>query len=761
MKDHPGWSTMSVDRFEKPASRAAVVVVLALLLTLPTVVRGKSLGSAISHLQQRQAFKADGRTWNIRADTISYDRKQEVYNACGRVRIWSEDRSLQADEGKLDLHNRQATMTGHVVIHYGHDWLKGEEVVWNLDTETGWMDGGLIYFSQNGFYVRARKIVKTGTTTFSLDDGSVSTCDPSDPDWSIRFKHVDVDQKGKGVVKDSRFYVRHVPILFSPYLSLPLSRDRKSGLLTPGLGLSKVNGIEVEIPFYWSIRQDMDATFFAQYLQKRGLMTGVEYRVNHSKWGEGVWLFNYLRDHAGADYLADKGYPFQQKDRFWFRARHEFNLPYGIDGYLDLDWVSDENFLKEFKSGSASYQYTNRSFSDFSVREILNDDTIKARENSLYLVRRSENMLLGLDTRYWDDLDRSRNENTLQQLPSFEFDIAPLWLNHLPFYYSLESSTVNYWRQEGDRGWRIHLAPRLYYPLHLGNYLDLEPSVGVMATGYQVDWQDREEEPMQGRLLSDVRIEMSSRLNRVIPWNRWNILAFQHVFRPEVIYELIPDVNQDDLPNYDQLDRVPRRNALRYGFTTFITSKDLVTGQHGAKTIRYQERARLRVSQAYQFQLGDEFKPSTDFPATLYPKADKHLSDVDIELDLTPGRFLTLSYDLSVSPDDELITYQDLSLSFDSLHGHNLQIDYRSREGTDINELMARFRFQLLPNLSLYTYHDYSFDKSELFEHSYGITYNRGCWLLHLGYKEEGDDQRIMAAIDLRGIGHVTSDFWK
>lgn len=703
-------------------------------------------------------LEADGRPWSLKAEEVRYDHQNEIYEAHGNVRIFSGDRSLEAQHARLEVRTQQVDLTGAVVIRYGRDWLKGEHVIWHLDTETGWVDGGTAYFSDSGFYLSARELRKTGAKIFLIQDGQVTSCDPGSPDWSIRYRDAKIDMDGIGTAKHSRFYVGEVPILYFPWLAFPANRDRQSGLLPPSTAVSGLNGFEYEQPYFWAIRQDMDLTFSARYLAKRGVMGGAEYRINHATLGEGRWLFHYLDDQAGEQYLADEGYPFQQTGRYWVRGRHDFQLPYQIKGTLDVDLLSDRNFLKEFEDGSASYNYTNHLFRSFSNRDILNDDTITTRENNLYLRRATEDTLTGMDTRYYDNLDRSQDETTLQQLPLVFFDVSPVWFEQVPMYYSLQSSAVNYTRREGDAAFRADLSPRFYYPLHVSNYLDLEPSVGVQATGYQVDWQTADKDAQQSRFLSDLRLDLSSRLNRVFDVKFWDYAAFQHAFRPELVYRYVPEVDQDDLPQFDEFDWISKENSIRYGFSTFLTGKKL-SALDGQPTTMYHEMARLQVYQTYQLESTVWHVSNEDF-SEIPDDSEHRLSDLNMKLDLTPGRYLTLSYDVGVSPYQDTLSSQNLSMLLNSTGGHWVQVNYRYLDNTEVDELITRFRVQLRSNIYFDVYHDYSFDKQELFRQAYGLTYTKGCWGLQLAYREQGEKQWVTLAFNLRGLGHIGGDMW-
>jgi len=52
-----------------------------------------------------------------------------------------------------------------------------------------------------------------------------------------------------------------------------------------------------------------------------------------------------------------------------------------------------------------------------------------------------------------------------------------------------------------------------------------------------------------------------------------NVQKRKHTIEPEVDYLFIPDVNQDDLPVYDFVDRINRRNLVTYGFTSRLLAK--------------------------------------------------------------------------------------------------------------------------------------------------------------------------------------------
>jgi LPS-assembly protein len=703
--------------------------------------------------------------WKIEALKISYDRLQGIYEAEGEVRITSADRSIQSDWARLDSNNQEAELRGSVMIKYGQDWLKGEHAVWNLGSETGFLDGGLIYFSKNQFYVRGKTIAKTGQSQFELTDGMITSCDPANPDWSVRFNKMEVEIDGLARVKDTSFWVRNLPIFYSPVFALPANSGRHSGFLLPYGGGSTLNGFMVEVPYYWAIRPDMDATFYGQYLSKRGFMGGAEFRMVNETWGEAIGLLNYIHDQVDEQTLLENGYSFEGRERYWMRTRYSFHMPYEIEGRLNMDLASDRNYLNEFKSGSTSWDMTERIFLQHSAQGLMNDKNDPIRESVLYMNRRSDSTNLGLDVRYWENLDGALDEFTLQQLPKLSYGVVPTSLGETPFYYSLDSSWVDYWRPEWSRGQRLDLGPRVAYPLRLMPYLEIQPSVGVRATTYAVDWNGDpaadDRNSLQGRVLPDARLDLSSVMNRVYGVDFAQVKGVQHTIRPELTYEYIPNIDQDALPFFDPLDRIPGANAIRYGFSTYLTAKRMQPDSAGIPQSSYLESARLRVTQALKIDKDS----SSIFSGGLIDDPllrnltgvvnDNRFSDVSLELDVTPARYVTFYYNAAFSPYNGSATNNDLYLILSSTRGDQLVFDYRQRDNPDISEIISAVSVKLLADITFSAYHDYSLVQNQLFRQIYQLTYQHGCWGLTVAYQEEDGDRQVAVSVNLLGLGRL------
>ncbi len=721
---------------------------LAALLSRPLCP--KAYAAPRDPLETKNFFSQGDTPWSIEAQILRYDALNRIYQAEGDVRIVSENKSIRADWAQVDLNRQEAQLAGSVRIQYGSDWLTGDKVIWHLDTETGWVDGGTVYFSDNGFYVSGKSITKRGPDRYHVSRGTLTTCDPSSPDWSVSFGDMDVTVDGLGWAKHGVLRLGRIPVFYTPFAVFPVNRERQTGFLMPTFGSSTLHGPYVEVPFYWAWRRDMDWTFSVNAMEKRGAMLGAEYRIAHDRLGEGAWLLNFLEDQADREHLADKGYPFQETNRYWVRARHTADLPYEMEMFVDLDLVSDRNFLKEFKSGSVSQTATNRAFRRVSQREILNDETVLSRESSLYLLRRWESAVASMDVRYWDQLDRKLDETTLQQLPYLRAAVTPSLLGSWPAYYTVDSSVVHYWRAQGDTGVRTDISPVLASPFQWLPYLTVEPSFGLRSTLYQADRNGKEDSTPDWRWVPEARLSASTRLERV--YHPSETLAVQHVIRPDVFYTYIPDIDQDDLPFFDPLDRIGRQNTVVYGFSSFFTTKKTSLTSTKEPWTAYREWARVGVHQAYL--LDDEIEKP---PIETQP--GKRFSDVQLAVDITPEQYLTLSYDATYSPSQTRASRHDVSVWLNSPRGDWAQVTYRYRTDSAVDEIISSAGVQVIPRLSVYALYDYSFDKQETFKQTYGVQYRHGCWGIRVSYREEAQEKEVTLALVLVGLGQLGGTF--
>jgi LPS-assembly protein len=272
----------------------------------------------------------------------------------------------------------------------------------------------------------------------------------------------------------------------------------------------------------------------------------------------------------------------------------------------------------------------------------------------------------------------------------------------------------------------------------------------VRSTSYLVDWQDNSRNSLQSRLLSDARLDLSSRLNRVYPLNIGNYQAIEHAIRPEVIYEYVPEVSHANLPSFSQLDKDQARHDVLFGFSTFLTTKAVTRDAENNPVTNYQEIARFEALQQFNIEA-----PPLD--PLLNPEPKTGLADLNLRLDLTPKSYLTLTWDSIFLPDEARSKQQDLYMTLDSGHGQLFRLGYQYRNDFPIDEVIAEVGLKVLKNIYLNTYHDYSFKQQQLFNQGYELRYVHGCWGIGFIFQREAGDNRFMVSLNLLGIGTIGS----
>ncbi|HWR92350.1 MAG TPA: putative LPS assembly protein LptD, partial [Desulfobacterales bacterium] len=352
--------------------------------------------------------------WLLEADLIRYDQATGTYIAEGDATISKQGRSITADVLRYSAQTAMAYAEGNVVVRSGTDVLTGSYLEFDLESEKGYLDDGTIFIQENNYHFQGNRIQKVGPDLYRLDRGTVTTCDGERPDWKLSGRDIQVHEDGSGTAWNALGYVLDVPVAYFPFVSFPARNRRQTGLLFPEIGYSERKGASFNQPFYWAIDDASDATFYAHYMSRRGLKPGLEYRYYLNRDAKGALMFDFLHDEQiddGGNNSSnnwghdDSGGVFLRpnRDRYWFRMSHSNPLPAGFRGLLDLDIVSDQDYLRDFKKGYMGFTDTDLFFKKFMGRTLDEfDDPV--RVNRLWVDRSWSQAYLGAGTLLYDDV---------------------------------------------------------------------------------------------------------------------------------------------------------------------------------------------------------------------------------------------------------------------------------------------------------------------------------------------------------------------
>jgi LPS-assembly protein len=737
-----------------------LAALLALALWVAAGITGALALTSAARAQDPAAAPDPSNAWQIKADRIDYDQNLDEYLATGAVHITKEGRTLTADSVRVNQTTGDALADGHVHLTSKSDVLSGNRLKLNLNDETGILTDGTVFIAENHLYLKGHEIRKTGLSTYTADAISVTACDGPDPDWELTGRDFKVTIEGYGQAWHTALWAGKIPVLYSPYLLFPVKLKRQSGLLTPEFGFSSRKGAEYLQPFYWAIDQSSDATFYADYMSDRGLRNGIEYRYVLADRSYGALFFDGFQDFKIDDGLQDDtrryGYADdkalrENKDRYWFRMKHDQELGWGLSAKLDLDVVSDQDYLHEFKSGYDGFDETRDYFEKTFGRDI-DDYNDPIRLNRLNLNRLWNHYSFNTDLRWYDDVIKRRTggaDNTLQQLPTISLDGVKQPIGQSPLYFDLTTSYSYFYRIDGTRGQRADVYPRVYYPFELFQAFSVEPSAGIRQTAWHVDHYETQPDHERNdlyRALYDFKLDISTELYRLFDFSLGGSDRLKHTIIPEVTYEFIPDEDQGDFPVFDSLDRIERKNLITYGFTNYFTArKSKPAGGHGGQ-FNYNPFLRFKLTQSFDIDKRNEGDPEP-------------FSDIMAELDLTPGRFVSINSDASWSMYDNEFKSLNTALKLWNQRGDQVSADYRyTRQDPDTAVLGVR-TLRLDGELHLSDkwrlrggYENNLYNQIEI-ERSLGIGYQSSCWGVTVDFAIEQGNQRYSCMFNLAGLG--------
>jgi LPS-assembly protein len=204
---------------------------------------------------------------------------KQFFEALGKVDLRSPSRQVLSDWMRYEFEIDTIKAKGNVVIRSWQDLVTGPELEYRRDTQTGFMkqpDFVLGLFKGRG---KADELLFTGPEKYRLLNTSYSTCVGDSPAWHLEVGQLDIDQTtGEGVAGNARIYMGPLPVAWLPQFSFPLNNARKSGFLAATYGTSGNRGFDLQLPYYFNLAPNYDATLTPRLMTKRGLLVNGQVR---------------------------------------------------------------------------------------------------------------------------------------------------------------------------------------------------------------------------------------------------------------------------------------------------------------------------------------------------------------------------------------------------------------------------------------------------------------------------------------------------
>lgn len=648
------------------------------------------------------------------ADELKYFKKSDEVEATGNVSLYSEEGDLvKTDHLKLQV----PTQIG--------DMDKADFQV--ADRKRKPRDKGKANVFARGTSEKTRF---EGQEVMRLQNATFTTCVKGQDDVVLSASEMVLDHGiGQGEARNATLRFFGVPVFYFPWVTFPISSERKSGFLYPSIGFREDSGFMLSVPYYFNLAPNYDATVWGRWFADRGVQVAGEFRYLTQQ-AEGIVGAEAL---PGDDEFGD--------DRYAASWRHDHVFNEHWTGLVDAGYVSDSRYLEDFRT---NLNLTSSSY----VPQLA--QTRYVGPWGIFTGRVAAYQSV-------DDLITKANE-PYDRLPQLLYrSVAPKG----PYgtRYGLDAEGVYFNHAVNVDGTRLDATPYLRLPLkEIWGFV--EPKVSLRMSNYNLDNQAAGLDDSISRVLPVVSVRSGMYFERDTDFGG---TPYTHTLEPEVFYTYTPFENQDDIPNFDT-------SAISYSNFSDLFRENRFFGSDRvgdnnqatlALTSRLlddegRERIRARIGQAYFFE--------------------------DREVNLTPGKVETDSTSdvlgeilarltdnwygytfINYDDDDSSIRSARVDAIYRRASRSYIDLGYSYRRDGD-EQVIVNSEWPLAPRWHLMLSEHYSLNDKQNLDTTIGVEYNDCCWIARVygQYRVESDGETrnaLLFELELPGLGRFRPAF--
>lgn len=650
----------------------------------------------------------------ITANRIRGEKDRYVI-AEDQVELRKPDVRVDADQVRYDQVADTLDAQGKVRLQTTAGVIKGPDLHLNLSDKTGSMSSPQYAVASEDAHGDAAKLTLLGENHYDMKDARYSTCEVGKEDWWLRATDMDINRSTNvGVGYNTWIDFKGVPILYTPYISFPLHKQRKSGLLTPTLGTTGNSGFEFSLPYYWNIAPNYDATITPRVMTKRGLQLATEFR--------------YLQPHYAGEIQAEwlPHDAITQTTRSAYKILHTQDFGGGLSGYVNVQKVSDNDY-----------------FRDLSSLVAVTSQTTLPREAGL-----------NYGSGPWSAGVRIQRYQTLQDalnpiVPPYErvpqITAAYNKLNVLDWAdVRAASEYVMFDHPTNVRGSRLILNPAVSVPMTRA-YGYITPKLGLHYTRYQLD-KSTTSLPDTTRALPIFSLDSGLTFEREAHlFNQ----AMTQTLEPRIYYLYVPYKDQSQIPNFDsgeadfnfaQIfsenrftggDRVSDANQI----TLALTSRFLENASG-------QERMRAAIAQRYFFR-APQVTLTTPAPTD---KISDFLASIGGQISPAWSVDTAWQYNPNTSHSEKF----NAGARYNPEPGKVANFTYRFNRNT-LRQFDVSGQWPIATNWQVVGRWNYSLQDRKTLESLAGVEYQSGCWAVRVvAHRFQTGTQQVSDAIFLQ-----------
>ncbi len=737
---------------------------LALAAALLLSHAGAKAQGATAATAPRPASSASAAQGNlpltVQADSLRGRPDVDVV-AEGDVQLQRGRITIRSDRLTYDSVEDRARAQGHVqILTSDGDRFAGPELNLRLQRFEGYFLQPEYFFARTGAGGRATRIDFIDSDRAELTGATYTSCTVEGggtPAWILNTDRVKLDfEANEGIAEGAVLRFLGVPILALPALSFPLSDARKSGWLPPSINIDNKSGLELQVPYYWNIAPQRDATLTPLLYSRRGVGVDAEFRYlesRHEGEARAHWLPNDL-------VFRDKRLALQ-----WRQQGRAFGA--GDDA---LRWshaglrVSDDTYWKDFP----------RVLNSFTPR-LLPLATQVERDLSVGGV----GTLLYARTQHWQVLQDadplaliSAPYNRAPQLGWRGAGRLPGWTQGFHFDFELEANrfelTGNDAGPPRPEGWRAHALASISRTWHTpGSWLT--PRLALNLANYRTELPMSDGRRSASRAIPTLSVDSGMVFERS---TRWFGREFLQTLEPRVLYVNTPFRDQSSLPLFDSAAKV--FNTVSLFSDNAFTGIDRVSDAHqvtAGVTTRMLEPATgveaLRLGVAQRYLLRNQQVTPDGVPLT------QRFSDLLLVGSAQVSSRWNFDAALQYSPELKRATRSVLSARYSPGPLRTIAASYRLARGAS-EQLDVGWQWPVYSgqasrgsscNGTLYSVGrmNYSLKDSRVTDSLVGFEYDTGCWIGRVVAERVSTGRteattRLLLQLELVGLSRLGSN---
>lgn len=594
----------------------------------------------------------------INADSMK--RSGEAIILKGNVQIVFGDHSLHSDQATIFQDKKDIEAVGNVFLLTPEASMSGDKLLMNYETKKGVLFKGIIKMDQVLF--EGDIIYKHGEREFEAIQGQYTACTTCPPAWDFSGSRITGTMGGYAHIRNPIIRIVKVPILWMPYLIVPLNSKRQTGLLFPNWGFSDKEGFSYGQSLFWAINQNTDATLTGQFFARRGVRGIAEYRYALTENSKGKAEYGIIKDKIFTQdkYFRDLGIDGKRINRWHAKYDHLYELPNDFIHRTNIRLISDLRYPRDFAAEIEGWR----------------DSAI---ENRMSLTKNTESSHMSVDAAYYTNMIKTNpldeNLDSVHRLPEVRASLAPRRILGTPLLLDVDTKYVNFAREwyafddrkrlgtnsfapetsvsdigvyNSDRdlirtGQRLDLTPRLSLPFAMGPFVDVLPSVSFRESQYRfpiagLDSAERrlvrsdlsfrtrfskvfgdQEDPKSNRYRHEVVPEIK---HTSVPWSSRSKHPFFGTSDEDAYFTANTALTDfDENKQFDYHDRLYERNLFTFAISNYLIKKDWSN-----EIAKYRQIALFRLQQSYDYneaiRPGDPRQPWSDISALLDVRLD-------------------------------------------------------------------------------------------------------------------------------------------